>query len=64
MDKIKNLVKRAFSTSDNIEEMSFLEIVIDSIIGGFVISITIGLLKVLLLIFGLIGLFIIMSVLF
>ncbi len=64
MDKIKNLVKRAFSTPDNIEEMSFLEIVIDSIIGGFVISITIGLLKVLLLIFGLIGLFIIMSVLF
>ena len=45
MDKIKYLVKRAFSTPDNIEEMSFLEIVIDGLFEGIILGLFINLVK-------------------
>lgn len=43
MDKVKNLVKRAFSTPNNIEEMSFLEIIIDGLFEGIILGIFINL---------------------
>lgn len=64
MENIKKLIKRAFSTPDNIEEMSFLEIVLDSIIGGFIIAVVLNLVKILLTIFGLITLLVVMRILF
>lgn len=45
MDKIKNIVKRVFSTPDNIEEMSFLEVVIDGLFEGIILGIFINLIK-------------------
>lgn len=45
MDKIKNLVKRAFNTPDNIEEMSFLEVVIDGLFEGIILGLFINLVK-------------------
>ena len=64
MEKIKKLIKHAFSTPDNIEEMSFLEIVIDSIIGGFVIAIVLNLLKILFVFLGLIVLLVVLVIFF
>ena len=64
MEKIKKLIKHAFSTPDNIEEMSFLEIVIDSIIGGFVIAVVLNLVKILLMILGLIVLLVVLGIFF
>ena len=45
MEKIKKIVKRAFSTPDNIEEMSFLEIVIDGLFEGIILGLFINLVK-------------------
>lgn len=45
MDKIKNIVKRVFSTPDNIEEMSFLEVAIDGLFEGIILGIFINLIK-------------------
>jgi hypothetical protein len=45
MDKIKNIVKRVFSTPDNIEEMSFLEAAIDGLFEGIILGIFINLIK-------------------
>lgn len=45
MDKIKNIVKRVFSTPDNIEEMSFLEADIDGLFEGIILGIFINLIK-------------------
>lgn len=45
MDKIKNIVKRVFSTPDDIEEMSFLEVAIDGLFEGIILGIFINLIK-------------------
>ena len=50
MEKVKKLIKYAFSTPSNIEEMNFLELLIDGLIGGVVLGIIINLIKLVLFI--------------
>ncbi len=62
MEKIKKIIKHAFSTPDNIEDMSFFEILLDGIVSGFIIAIIINLAKILLWILGLIVLLVVLGI--
>ncbi len=62
MEKLKKIIKHAFSTPDNIEDMSFFEILLDGIVSGFIIAIIINLAKILLWIFGLIVLLVVFGI--
>lgn len=64
MEKIKNLIKHTFSTPDNIEEMSFLEIVIDGLFKGIILGIFINLIKLFIVIIMPIVLLVILSIFF
>lgn len=64
MEKIKNLIKHTFSTPDNIEEMSFLEIVIDGLFEGIILGIFINLIKLFIVIIMPIVLLVILSIFF
>lgn len=64
MEKIKTLIKYVFSTPDNIEEMSFLEIVIDGLFEGIILGIFINLIKLFVVIIMPIALLIILSIFF
>ncbi len=64
MKKIKTLIKYVFSTPDNIEEMSFLEIVIDGLFEGIILGIFINLIKLFVVIIMPIVLLIILSIFF
>jgi len=50
MGKIKKIIKRAFSTPDKIEEMSFLEIILYEIVDGMLLGLIITLIKLVLFI--------------
>lgn len=64
MDKIKKLIKHAFSTPDNIEEMSFLETVIDGLFEGIVLGLFINMVKLFIVAIMPIALLIILSIFF
>ncbi len=64
MGKLKQKIKHAFSTPDNIENMSFFEILLDGIISGFIIAIIINLAKILLWFLGLIVLLVVIGIFF
>ncbi len=62
MGKLIKIIKHAFSTPDNIENMSFFEIMLDGIISGFIIAIILNLAKILLWILGLVVLLIVLGI--
>lgn len=64
MEKIKKIVKRAFSTPDNIEEMSFLEIVIDGLFEGIILGFFINLIKLFIVVITPIILLVVLSIFF
>lgn len=64
MDKVKKLIKRAFSTPDNIEEMSFLEIAINGLFEGIILGIFINLIKLFIVAIMPIVLLVILSIFF
>lgn len=64
MDKMKKLIKRAFSTPNNIEEMSFLEIAINGLFEGIILGIFINLIKLFIVAIMPIVLLVILSIFF
>jgi hypothetical protein len=64
MRKIQKIIKQVFSTPDNIDEMSFLEIVIDGLFEGIILGVIINFIKFIFYIIILIVLIVLLSILF